>query len=88
MNMLYMKARHFNSLIEEFNQLPVLQKIETDEQAKEFEAQPYEYLDKHILEDTGITGKKVTPELIADVVGIPYVQFTRKISNVLMNIKK
>lgn len=85
-----MEAHPFNKLIEEFNKLPVLQKIETDEEAREFVSQPYEYLDRHILSDTGITtsGKtEVSPEQIADIVGIPYVQFTRKIGSTLLNMK-
>lgn len=90
MNTLNMKTELFRPLIEEFNSFPGLQKIETEEQVIEFVTLPYDYFDKHILSDLGIATaghREITPEQIADIVGIPYVQFCRQIGGVLLSMK-
>lgn len=82
--------KEFDNLINEFNKLPALKRIETETERREFIAHPFDYLDRRIIEDTGITHSdrvKVSPEQLADLAGIPYTQFVRRIGNALFNLK-
>jgi hypothetical protein len=82
--------KEYDNLIREFNKLPALKRIETERERAEFIAHPFDYLDRRVVEDTGITYSdkvKASPEQLAELAGIPYVQFVRRIGNTLFNLK-
>ena len=75
-------AAGITELIAEYNNLPILNNIETREQVKEFLDSPKEYLDHAILTETGISFSKKAqplPDQIASLYGINYTKIMQKI---------
>jgi hypothetical protein len=75
------KAVVLTGLIEAYNLQPVLKKITTAEQCKEFLTDPLRYMDQAVLTDTGFRST-VTPSplKVAELYGINYSAIQQKIS--------
>jgi len=77
-------ARNLTNIIHEYNNLPVLKKLETGEQVFNFLSNPLDYFDSRIIIDTNMSiseSVRLNPGQLAKLCNIPYSSFINRIGS-------